>query len=188
VTQQTGQRTPARSQERSLAGAGRAAGKRFAFIGAAVTTLGAILLVISFTALEWFSPQGIGHSQVSRLRLLLDQAGPAATAESKAYFGWLGATLAVVVVLAALLASLPVASAKALRVIAPITAAAAIVMTFLAIRLFTAAGGAGATYADYLDGARLGFYFAVAGFLLAGLGAVLAGHRRVGPEHVSLEG
>ena len=159
--------------------AGRApVSAQFGVVGAAIAAVGAILLIISFTALSWFSDFG-GSSHVSDIHRILAESSSFAGGVAKVYFGWLSWVLLVVVVVAALLANLPSPAATAFRILGPIVAAAAIALTFVAINLSGASAGPGApAYSEYLKHAWLGFYFAVAGFLLVGIGAIIGPRRR----------
>jgi hypothetical protein len=60
-------------------------------------------------------------------------------------------------------------------------ALAALVITFVAIKFFNSKAGQISSefsgYGTYLKHARLGFYFALAAFLLAGIGAAIGPRR-----------
>jgi magnesium-transporting ATPase (P-type) len=148
---------------------------QFGVVGAALALLGAIALVVSFTAVDWFKKDGSASSHASDVHKFLNSVGSNAVPISKAYFGWLCWALLVVVVGSALLANVAWPAAKAFRIIGPILAVAGIAVTFLAIRLLPAS--AGLKYSEYLKNARLGFYLAVAGFLIAGVGAAIGARR-----------
>jgi hypothetical protein len=145
----------------------------FGVIGAAIAVVGAILLVVGFTAVNWYS--GGGDSKVSNIRATIDVFGSdSVTGSAKVYFGWLGWALVIVAVLAAVGAVTPTIGGP-FRVVAIVVSVAGIIMTFLAIEL-TKSGidlGVATGYSDYLKHARLGFYFAVIGFLLTGVGAAV---------------
>ncbi len=141
-------------------------GARFGVVGATLAGIGAVLLVIAFTAVNWRG--GAASSTFGDLGNTLDVNG-AANGVAHNYFGWLGWLLAVLVVTVAILANLPSAASGPLRALGAVGAAAAIAVTFFAINLYSDHSG----YFDYLKDARLGFYFALAGFLLAGIGAMV---------------
>lgn len=141
-------------------------------LGAAFAAAGALLLIIALTAVNWFTTVGLGSTHAGDLKKIL-QSGTGAVGIAKAYFAWLGWALVVAVVVLAVLANLPSPLARIFRVIGAVVAALAIVATFLAIRLTSTSGANSPTYGDYLDHARIGFYLAIAGFLLAGIGSVI---------------
>jgi hypothetical protein len=74
----------------------------------------------------------------------------------------------------AIAANLPSPASGPLRALGGIVGAAGVAFTFLAIDFNVT----GASYGDYIKDARVGFYFAVAGFLLAGIGALIGPQRR----------
>jgi hypothetical protein len=78
-----------------------------------------------------------------------------------------------VLIVVGVAANLPSPASGPLRALGGIVGAAGIAFTFLALDF-----GAGTSYADTLKGARFGFYFALAGFLLAGIGALIGPQRR----------
>ena len=88
---------------------------------------------------------------------------------------WLqgGGQPAAVAVLAAVGSSFPSPALRALRVLGVVTAFAAAGLSFLAIQLTDSRG-----YVDWLKDARIGFYLAVVGFVLIGIGAAI-GPRKV---------
>lgn len=139
--------------------------------GAVLTAIGAALVIVAFTAVNWFTKGTSGHSKASDLHKILDDNKDAAVPLSRLYFAWLGWALLVVVVILAVLAILPSPVSKAFRILGAIVAVLAIAATFLAIHLDSS--DQSPAYSEYLKHARLGFYFAVGGFLLLGIGAVL---------------
>lgn len=141
----------------------------YAFGIAALVTglLGGIVLLVSFTAIDWFDGSvafGDIHDQT--------QHG-VGTGFGKAYFGWLAWVALIVVVAAAVLASFPSPGLRAFRAIGVVVGLAMAGLTFLAIK-----PDGSASYSDVLGRTQAGFYLAVAGFLLAGIGAGI-GARRV---------
>lgn len=154
-------------------GAPVGSGAKFGVVGATLAGIGAILLVISFTAVEWLS--GNGHSDFGELHTALDANPGGASGLSAAYFSWLAWLLAIVAVVVAIVANLPSPASGPLRALGAVVAAAAIAVTFFAIDLY--AGNT--TYTEYLKQARIGFYFAIGGFLLVGIGALVGPSRRV---------
>lgn len=148
----------------------------FGLLGAAFAAAGALLLILALTAVNWFTTAGLGSTHAGDLKKIL-QSGTGAVGIAKAYFAWLGWALVVAVVVLAILANLPWPLARIFRVIGAIVAALGIALTFLAIRLTSTTGANSPTYGDYLDHARMGFYLAIAGFLLVGIGCVIGPSR-----------
>jgi hypothetical protein len=145
--------------------------QRFGVLSALLTLVGAVLLGLALTATDWFKGGGSHFGQVNDA---LESIGDLSTGVANAYFGWLGWMLAVAAVLTALLAAVPTVGAP-LRWASPLLCVAAIAVTFLAIKLQHLSEPA---YSQYLKNARLGFWFAVAGFALVGLGAAIGPRRR----------
>jgi hypothetical protein len=156
----------------------------FGVVGAAVAVVGAVLLVVAFTAVSWFSGDGGtgGSSSFSNVHQALDQVPGLREVTANAYFSWLGWVLLVVAVGAALVANVPTIGPP-FRVIAPIVALGSIVVTFVAIKLLKDSDQLGSDYqgyTTYLKHASTGFYLAVAGFVLVGVGALIGPRNRRG--------
>ncbi len=147
-------------------GAPVGSGARFGVVGATLAGIGGVLLVIAFTALDWLSVRG--SSTFGDLGDTLDVNG-AANGLARNYFSWLGWLLLVLVVGVAILANLPSPASGPLQALGAVGAAAGVAITFFAINLYSD----GQAYTEYLKHARLGFYFALAGFVLAGIGALV---------------
>jgi hypothetical protein len=149
----------------------------YGVVGAAIAVVGAVLLVLSFTVLDWYSFSG---SKFSDLHRGVHDLGSLATGPARLYFGWLAWVMAIVAVLAALIAAAPVVGGP-LRVVAPIVAAAGVVVSLFAVQ-FARSGldpvNGYDGYGSFLRHARLGFWFAVAGFVLVGFGALLGPRNR----------
>lgn len=149
----------------------------FGTLGAILAIVGAILVVVSFTVLDWFEKQslnGLSSSHFSDVHRVLEEAGGLAAGTSKLYFAWLGWAMVVVVAVLALVANMPSPLATLFRIIGAVAGAAAIGVTFLAIKLASVPTPA---YSDYIKHARLGFYFAVGGFLIMAIGALIGPSR-----------
>jgi hypothetical protein len=145
----------------------------FGIVGTVLALLGGVVLVVSFTALTWFSAFP-NSGTFSAIHDVVSKDSHAAGFTS-AYFGWLAWVFLIVVVVAGVLSSVPSPALRVFRIIGVVVGFAAAGLTFLAIKI--SASGSPA-YSEYLKHARIGFYFAVAGFLLAGIGAAI-GPRRV---------
>ena len=142
-------------------------------IGTTLAGVGAILLVISLTALPWFRDFGVGSGSFSDVHTALDRLGSQAAGLADSYFSWLAWLLAIVSVVVAILANLPSPASGPLRALGAVVAAAAIAISFFAIQLSSTG-----SYTEYLKHAHIGFYFAIAGFLLVGIGALIGPKRR----------
>jgi MFS family permease len=153
----------------------------YGVLSALLTVVGAALVVLAFTLLDWFEIDGgpVSKSTFSEVHKALDQVDGLAAGPAKLYFSWLGWALLAAAALIALAAAVP--SLGALRVLGAIVALAALAATFVAIKLVKHVDTASAdqlTYSDYLKHARFGFYFAVVGFLVIAVGAAIGPSRR----------
>ncbi|MDT4943700.1 MAG: hypothetical protein QOH14_433 [Pseudonocardiales bacterium] len=161
-------------------------GPRFGVVGAVLAALGAACLIVSFTAVNWFSGStrnSPAHfSNVHDVLNVLDRFGHVAARPAQLYFGWLGWALLAAVLVLAVLAVVPSPLSAVSRLLGFLVAVAGIVMTFLAIKLtkgtLALEANTRGSYGEWLKHARIGFYLAVAGFLLAGIGAAFGPRRR----------
>lgn len=149
---------------------GTAGNEEFGIVGMVLGLLGGVLLIVCFTALDWFS---VGANGKSYNLAFGDISDGNPTGFAAAYFGWFAWTFFVVAVLAAVGSSFPSPALRALRVVGVVTAFAAAGLSFLAVQVTEGRG-----YVDWLKDARIGFYLAVIGFILVGVGAAI-GPRRV---------
>ena len=140
-------------------------GAKFGVVGVTLVGIGAVLLIIAFTAVNWYkATRDTGFGDISDA---LDRTNSAAGVAS-AYFGWLAWLLLVALVIVGVVANLPSPASGPLRALGGILAAAAIALTFFAVKLDDSL-----SMSDYLKNARVGFYLALAGFLIAGIGALI---------------
>jgi hypothetical protein len=161
-------------------------GPRFGVVGAVLAALGAACLIVSFTAVNWYSgstrDSPAHFRNVHDVLKVLDRFGHVAARPAQLYFSWLGWALLAAVLIFAVLAVVPSPLSGVSRLLGLLVAVAGIVMTFLAIKLTKGALGldanSGGSYGEWLKHARIGFYLAVAGFLLAGIGAAFGPRRR----------
>ncbi|MEO9138115.1 MAG: hypothetical protein ABI345_03525 [Jatrophihabitans sp.] len=144
--------------------------EEFGIVGMVLGLLGGVLLIVCFTALDWFSVSARGTSYDLTFSDISD-GNP--TGFATAYFGWFAWTFFVVAVVAAVASSFPSPALRALRVVGVVTAFAAAGLSFLAVQVTEGRG-----YVDWLKDARIGFYLAVIGFILVGIGAAI-GPRKV---------
>lgn len=176
---QYGQPPPGQPQYGQPQGAyGRpSGGLTFGIVGAIIAVLGAALCVVAFTAVDWFTHASTdGPSHYSDVKKALDGAGGFASGVSKLYFSWLAWALLALALILALIANAPTSAAGPLRPIGLVIALASIAVSFWALKFLTVSSP---SYTEYLKHARLGFYFAVGGFLLIGIGALIGPRRRV---------
>jgi hypothetical protein len=149
--------------------------QRFGVVSAVLTGLGALLVILAFTALDWYGDGGVSgsKSKFSDIHKTLDLVGGFAQGPAKLYFSWLGWALLAAAAVTALLAALPTVGMP-FRVFGAAAAVAGIVATFLAIQLLKNSDAVPRSYRGYstwLKHARIGFYVAVAGFVLMAVGA-----------------
>lgn len=149
----------------------------FGVVGTVLAAVGAASGVVAFTAVDWYTLGAKdSSSHYGEVKKVLDQLGGTASGISKLYFGWLGWALLAVAFVVAVLANMPSSSAGPLRALGVIIAVASIAITFWALKfLSTSSPG----YSHYLDHARIGFYLALAAFLLIGIGAMIGPRRQV---------
>jgi hypothetical protein len=145
-------------------------GAKFGVVGATFVGIGGVLLVIAFTAVDWYQ-----QSSFSDLHALFKNANSDQEAGlADAYFSWLGWIMLIVVVVVGIAATLPTPASGPLRALGAIIAAAAIAVTFFSIQL-----SSGVAYSSFIKHASVGFYLALGGFLLAGIGALTGPSNRV---------
>jgi hypothetical protein len=148
-------------------GAPVGSGARFGVVGATLAGVGAVVLIIALTAVNWVSGNG-SSATFSDVHDALDANSAGAAGVASAYFSWLAWLLTIVTVIVAICANLPSPASGPLQALGAVLAAAAIAFTFLAIRLST-----GGSYSNYISNASVGFYLAIVGFLLVGSGALV---------------
>ncbi len=142
-------------------------GAKFGVVGATFAGVGLVVLIISFTAVDWFSSSFGSNSKFSDLHDQIKAHSSVADGVAKTYFSWLGWVLLIATVVIAIAATLPSPASGPLRALGAVLAAAAIAVTFFAIQLTD-----GAAYTTFLKHTSIGFYLALGGFLLAGIGAL----------------
>jgi hypothetical protein len=156
------------------------AGERIGAPGIAVMVVGAVLLLLSFTALAWYkTPKAtgdtVGKITFSALHHNLtsfpEQGRPAA---SVAYFGWLAWVLLLVLIVVAFGANLPNKASDGLRLLGFFLGLVGIAVTYYTLsRYAEATHDLFGTSSGALDSADLGIWAALGGYLLAGIGAAL---------------
>ncbi|MDT4916113.1 MAG: hypothetical protein QOH89_813 [Pseudonocardiales bacterium] len=145
-------------------------GAKFGVVGATLAGIGGVLLVIAFTAVDWYQHNTFSDLHDGFAAANSNQEGGLADA----YFSWLAWIMLIVVVVVAIAATLPTPASGPLRALGAILAAAAIAFTFFSIQL-----SSGVAYSSFIKHASVGFYLALAGFLLAGIGALTGPSNRV---------
>lgn len=186
-------------------GAGDARAERLGIVGLVVALVGGVLGVLAFTVLPWLqqddnsndfqarssdSTFGKLHTRLDGLQhyVRLPQVSDRVhLGVAPTYFSWLGWVLLALAFVLAVLAVAPLGRGVAvlLRPAAAVVALAGLGLTFWAIDLFTYDvslaryfGARSASFGQYLGHGFLGFWAALAAFLLVGIGA-LFGPRRV---------
>lgn len=138
--------------------------------GLATTALGAVLVLLSFTVLDWYDAHALG-ARLTFGALRADLGALRRPGYSQQYFDWLVWLVLVVAVALAVLASRPSRSRR-LQVAAAAFGVAASAATYLALWSFFAfARNSGATGVGVFHHAAIGVYLVLAGFLLIGAGA-----------------
>jgi hypothetical protein len=154
--------------------------QKFGITSFVLTLIGTVLTVLSFTAVNWFD--GPASSKFSRIHQVINAAvanGIGSPPIARAYFSWLGWVLLAAAIVVALLAATP-AIGGPFRIAGVVVAVAAVALTFVAIKVFKDAAVLNTefrSYGSYLKHARRGFYLAVTGFVLIGIGAALGPSR-----------
>jgi hypothetical protein len=147
-------------------------GAKFGVVGATFAGIGGVLLIIAFTAVDWISPGN--PSTFSDIHDALKANPSGASGVSTTYFSWLGWVLLIVVIVVAIAATLPTPASGPLRALGAVIAAAAIALTFFALQISD-----GIAYSSVIKDASIGFYLAIGGFFLAGIGALIGPSNRV---------
>jgi hypothetical protein len=136
-------------------------------IGLAVAVVGVVLVAVSFVDLTWLTSSGATTSFAD----LRDHYRSAPASVTALYFQWLGWALLAAVAILALLANVPTRLHPAWRVLGLVAGFAGVVLTFDAVY-------SGQISLDELrKHAGAGFWLAMAGFLLGGIGAVIGPRR-----------
>jgi hypothetical protein len=147
-------------------------GRQFGVVGAVLTALGAIAVLVSFTTVDWLK---FPNTSFSLIHHRFSGAHPGISGLTQAYFSWVGWLLFGLVFVAAFCANLPQRRLALLRPIGFALAVVAIGLTFWAISF---SNSVRPTYLEYLRMERTGFYLAIAGFLMMGIGALMGARRR----------
>lgn len=134
---------------------------------------GAALVLVSLRFLDWYDVQqttadSAGNATFPTLHTSADQLGGAGVAI--AYFNWLSWTLLIAVIVIGASATLPLPGADALRVTGFLLGLLGAVATYYALAQHQNAIG---SKNSVFHNASWGVVAAIAGYLLAGLGAVL---------------
>ena len=146
----------------------------FGALGAVIAIAGAIAVVLAYTALDWFD--GGSSSTFSDVHDVVTAApSHAVTGLAAAYFGWLAWLLLCGSVIVAIAANAASNASAVVRAAGVLVGAVSAVVTLFAIKLD---GTGSRSLSDYLHHARVGFYLALAGFLLLAVGAAIGPRRR----------
>lgn len=144
--------------------------------GVALVVAGTALVVLAVASLQWYRVSrgtdvaGSGFT----FRDLQQDADELGAPVAAAYFNWLAFALGLAVAVAGILANVPNPLSGLLRVLGFLVGIAGVVGTYYALaQLFDAQHAAGGTAHSVVDNASYGLWSALAGFLLAGIGAAL---------------
>jgi hypothetical protein len=152
-------------------------------VGLAVAAVGAILLIIGVTALAWYKIAGHSGKFSDLHGDVKDAPGSVGLGLAKAYFGWLAWVLLALVIITAVLASLPIGSSGLVfRIVAPVLGVAGLVLTLLAAnnywdKLEDQFHAAGISDVGIFKHSQIGLYLTLAGFLIAGVAGVFGPRR-----------
>jgi hypothetical protein len=171
-------------------------------VGLSVAVIGAVLVLLSFTVLDWFrSSSDNQFFQDSRdstfhdldrgfdgFRTKIDAVSPGLGRDvhfgvAEQYFGWLGWVLLAVAVASAVAATLPTGAAPLLRVFGALVGLAGAAITVWALKLITISGplaqlgGGSPTFFQYVEHSGVGAWLAIAGFVVIAVGAGLGPRR-----------
>lgn len=150
---------------------GAEADRRFGIAGVATGLIGAIMVLVALTGLNWFSGTTTGTLDFGQADDVAQQG--LFSDFGQAYFGWLAWLFFIVVVLAVVLAAFPSPALRVFRAVGVVAGVAAAGLAFLAIQPSSGTPG----YGDVLSDTSVGFWLAVAGFLLAAVGAGIGAQR-----------
>jgi hypothetical protein len=157
-----------------------AGGRSFGVVSALITVAGIVLVVVAFTAVNWFDGKGSSHFHDIHKVLSTPGIGRFTSTLSPPYFSWLGWVLLAAAGVTALLAAVP-ATGAAFRIIGLLVGLAAVAITFIALKFFNSHGHEISSqfggYSDYIKHASTGFYLAAGGFLLMAIGAAIGSRR-----------
>jgi hypothetical protein len=163
------------------AGVSSAAGRSARGPGIALVVVGFGLVAASVAGLQWYQVDGGrdvasgGGFTFSELGRNADQLNAPVAA---AYFAWLAFALAAAVAVLGVLANLPGSGRAPVRVLGFLVGAAGTVSTYYALaQLFYAQHAAGGSEHSVFLNASYGVWCALAGFLVAALGAALGPRR-----------
>ena len=161
-----------------------ATGQRIGLVGMGLVSVGAIMLILSFTTLEWRRLSASRGDSVSKidfvaLRQNLEHfpAGgkPAATV---AYFTWLCWVLLIALIVVGFAANLPSRSSNGMRLAGFFLGMVGAAFTYYALSRYSqATHDLFGTSSGALDNADVGIWFALIGYLLGSAGSAL------GPMH-----
>jgi len=130
-------------------------------VGAVITAIAAVLLVVSFLALNWTRSPAV---KFSKLHTAASQ--PGVNGYIHAYFSWLGWVLLVVAIVVALAANAPTAIHGFLRLIGLLLGIGAAIATFWSLKT-------GSSFSFVFHHTSVGFWLSIVGFLVAGIGALV---------------
>jgi Na+/proline symporter len=154
-------------------------GRRIGVFGIVLVSAGAIMLILSFTTLEWrkLVARGDAVSEIdfAALRQNLEhfpaggKPGP-----TVAYFTWLCWVLLIALILVGFAANLPTRRSNGLRLLGFFLGLVGAAFTYYALSRYSLAShDLFGTSSGALDNADLGIWFALGGYLLAGAGSAI---------------
>jgi hypothetical protein len=148
-------------------------GRPFGVIGLVVLAIGAVLLIVAFTGVTWYSVAHGVDIKFSTLHDLTQRAG--GSRAPRWYFSWLAWLLLALVVVVGAVANVASPLSVPLRVLGLLLGIAGIAATYWALHKVV-------TPASVFDHASAGVWLAFAGYLLAGVGATIGPVGAGGPR------
>ncbi|MEO6885952.1 MAG: hypothetical protein ABI232_06650 [Jatrophihabitantaceae bacterium] len=151
-------------------------GPRLGYPGLALTLIGSVALLISFTWVNWYAGTSgaDGISDIGFNDLHQNLAAFSAPAASTSYFGWIAWTLLIIVLLLGVGANLPNRAADSLRIAGLAVGLIGSAWTYYALAQYIQAlHDRGATNAGVFTRSESGIWLAMVGYLFAGIGAAL---------------
>lgn len=151
------------------------AGKRLGYPGIALVLCGAVLVLVSFTAVNWYAGShgadavsDIGFRDLHQNLSAFHAPGAATT-----YFGWIAWTVLILALICGFAANLPTAHANGLRVAGLALGLVGFAWTYYALAQYIQGLKDRGVDAGVFDNAGAGIYLALVGYLLLALGAAI---------------
>jgi hypothetical protein len=168
-------RSGRRAAQTAAATARRSSHPTLGYPGMALMIAGAVLLLVSFTSVNWYAGTtgADGVSDIGFNDLHQNLASFNAPGASTAYFGWIAWVLLIAAILVGLGANLPSRACDGLRVVGLAVGLAGAAWTYYALAQYIQALRDRGVDSGVFNHAQAGVWLALAGYLLAAAGAVI---------------